>query len=403
MDKMTLTHQALQVRTPGYIFDLDLFQTRVKLVRKAFGHKVKLCFSIKANPFLLKYLPAEFDKIEVCSPGELSICERIGADPKKIIFSGVNKTKQDVERAIDDGVDVLTAESYLHLQLIHNAAKDRGIVVPVLVRLTAGSQFGMDRQDVMDIIAHREAYPHIRIVGLHYFSGTQKRKASAIIKELDKLLLFFDEVQEACGFRLRRLEYGTGLAVDYFTADAEESEAARLDAISEKIREVGEKTELTVEMGRFFAAPCGCYITKVVDTKTCEAIHYAIVDGGLNQLKYDGQIQGMQIPSIFHIHGQGEASGGCPQPWTLCGSLCTTADVLARNVQLEKLEIGDILVFQRTGAYSVSEGMALFLSRELPEVNVFSAETGLVQLRPLMDASRFNTPSDMELFGRILL
>jgi len=395
-----LLQQALQVATPGYIFDLDVFRDRVRLVQQAFGPKVGLCFSIKANPFLLKFLPEEFDKIEVCSPGELSVCERIGADLSKIIFSGVNKTKQDVQRAIDDGVNVLTVESDLHLNLIHEAAKARNTVVPVLLRLTAGSQFGMDRQDVLRIIANRAEYPHINIVGIHFFSGTQKRKAAAIIKELDKLMAFFDEVEQTYGFTLQRLEYGTGLAVDYFAANADEVERERLDAVAEKIREVGEKTELTVEMGRFFAAPCGYYVTKVMDTKTCEGIHYAILDGGLNQLKYDGQIQGMQIPVITQIPERPAAE---TQPWTLCGSLCTTADVLARNVAMRDLQIGDTLIFHRTGAYSVSEGMALFLSRELPEVNVYSAETGLQQLRPLMDASRFNTPCDMDLFGRVLL
>ena len=401
MEQTILATLAQQVATPGYIFDTDLFRDRVGLVRKAFGEKVGLCFSIKANPFLLKFLPEEFDKIEVCSPGELSVCERIGADLRKIIFSGVNKTKKDVERAIDDGVDVLTVESALHLRLIHEAAAERGKTVSVLLRLTAGSQFGMDKAEVLQIIANRKVYPHTEIVGIHFFSGTQKRKAAAIIKELDKLLAFFEEVEQL-GFHLQRLEYGTGLAVDYFAADADEAEAARLEAISEKIREVGEKTELTVEMGRFFAAPCGYYVTRVMDTKTCEGIRYAIVDGGLNQLKYDGQIQGMQIPAITHFPAAA-ADGAEALPWTLCGSLCTTADVLARNVMLQDLKIGDILVFHRTGAYSVSEGMALFLSRELPEVNVYSAETGLQQLRPLMDASRFNTPCDTELFGRVLL
>lgn len=391
MDKKTLTQQALQIATPGYIFDLDLFRARVKLVREVFGEKVGLCFSIKANPFLLKYLPEEFDKIEVCSPGELSICERIGADLGKIIFSGVNKTKKDVERAIDDGVNVLTVESRLHLQLIHDAAQMRGKTVPVLLRLTAGSQFGMDRADVLDIITNRENYPHVEIVGIHFFSGTQKRKAAAIIKELDKLLAFFEEVQQQYDFRLQRLEYGTGLAVDYFTADAEESEAARLDAISEKIREVGEKTELTVEMGRFFAAPCGYYVNKVIDTKTCEGVHYAILDGGLNQLKYDGQIQGMQIPVISHISCAGAAKDAA-EKWTLCGSLCTTADVLTKNVELTGLSIGDILVFHRTGAYSVMEGMAVFLSREMPEVYIYSQASGLTKIRRMLYTDIFNTP-----------
>lgn len=389
MERSVLETLAGQVSTPGYVFDTDLFARRVRLVKEAFGEKTGLCFSIKANPFLLPYLPAEFEKIEVCSPGELTICEKIGVDMKKIIFSGVNKTWEDVVRAMEDGVGVFTAESYLHLQFIQECAAQRGLVVPVLVRLTAGSQFGMDKADVLRVIDQRSSYPNIEIVGIHFFSGTQKKKASVIEKELDKLMAFWEEVEKEHGFSLQRLEYGTGLAVDYFTADAEQQEISRLEAVSGKIRDVAEKVDLTIEMGRFFAAPCGCYFTKVMDIKTNEGVNYAILDGGLNQLKYDGQIQGMQIPVIHHIR-RVPAGDMQEQPWTLCGSLCTTADVLARNVAFSGLMPGDILAFDRTGAYSVMEGMALFLSRELPEVNVFSVENGLIRLRDIMDASRFN-------------
>lgn len=390
MDQRSLTFLAEQVATPGYVFDTDLFARRVRLVKEAFGEKTHLCFSIKANPFLLPYLPEEFEKIEVCSPGELTICEKTGMDMKKIIFSGVNKTKADVVRAMEDGVGVFTAESHLHLRFIQDCATERNLVVPVLIRLTAGSQFGMDKADVLHIIDTRNEYPNIEIVGIHFFSGTQKKKASVIEKELDRLMAFWEEVEREHGFPLRRLEYGTGLAVDYFTSDAEELELSRLEAVSGKIREVAEKVDLTIEMGRFFAAPCGFYFTKVMDAKTNEGVNYAILDGGLNQLKYDGQIQGMQIPVIEHL-SRTPVGDAAREPWTLCGSLCTTADVLARNVPFSGLRIGDVLVFQRTGAYSVMEGMALFLSRELPEVNVFSADGGLIRLREIMDASRFNS------------
>ena len=136
-----LKELAAQVATPSYIFDIDEFHQRVALVKEAFGEKTGICFSIKANPFLLGYLPETFDKIEVCSPGELTICEKTGIDMSKIIFSGVNKTQADVDRAMDDGVGVFTVESYLHLQQINAAACKRGRCVPVLLRLTAGSQF----------------------------------------------------------------------------------------------------------------------------------------------------------------------------------------------------------------------------------------------------------------------
>ena len=392
MDHTLAVQLANQVTTPAYVFHTGEFHQRVEKVHHAFGKHTKLCFSIKANPFLLKYLPETFDKIEVCSPGELTICEKVGIDMGKIIFSGVNKTKAEVERAMDDGVGVFTAESLLHLQYIHESASVRGITVPVLLRLTAGSQFGMDKTDILNIVANRAEYPHTDFVGIHFFSGTQKKKATVIEKELNKVMQFIEEVRQQYGFRFQRLEYGTGLAVDYFCADPEQPEMERLEAVGQIIRSVAEQIDLTVEMGRFFAAPCGYYFTKVVDTKENEGIHYAIVDGGLNQLKYDGQIQGMQIPNITHISRSVSNTGHEAQPWTLCGSLCTTADVLARNVSLTGLAYNDILVFERTGAYSAMEGMAIFLSRELPEINIYTGEGNLTTVRPLMDASQFNTP-----------
>lgn len=390
MEGTLLKELAGSVGTPAYLFDTDAFRERTRLVKAAFGEKTGICFSIKANPFLLKALPEEFDRIEVCSPGELTICEKVGADMKKVIFSGVNKTRADVERAMEDGVGVFTAESYLHLRLIQDAAAARGITVPVLVRLTAGSQFGMDESDVLHVIDHRFEYPNIEIVGLHYFSGTQKRKVAAIEKELDRVMAFVEKVAQEHSFCLEQLEYGTGLAVDYFAPDADEQEATRLEDVSVKIREVAEKISLTVEMGRFFAAPCGHYFTRVMDTKTNMDVHYAIVDGGLNQLKYDGQIQGMQIPEILHLSAENTQDD--TRKWTLCGSLCTTADILARNVEFTNLQIGDVLVFERTGAYSVMEGMAVFLSREMPAVYAYSEASGLVKLRDMLDADPFNTP-----------
>ncbi|MCQ4022540.1 MULTISPECIES: diaminopimelate decarboxylase [unclassified Ruminococcus] len=388
----TLLRQLLaDVKTPSYIFNQDEFLNRANLVRKAFGEKTGLCFSIKANPFLLGCLPDTFNKIEVCSPGELTICIKTGIDSSKIIFSGVNKTAADVERAMEYGAGTFTAESFLHVSLINNSAINRGITVPVLVRVTGGSQFGMDENDVISLINNRHKYKGVEFVGLHYFTGTQKRKPAAIEKELDYISHFAERLKAETGFETKRIEYGTGLAVDYFKDNADELEQERLEAISAKVRQISNRYELTVEMGRFFAASCGYYLTRVMDVKTNCGVNYAICDGGLNQLKYDGQIQGMQIPKIIHIKNN-EAAESKLQKWTLCGSLCTTADILARDAQFDSLEIGDTLVFCRTGAYSAMEGMAVFLSREMPVISLYSKAQGLKILRNLIYTDIFNTP-----------
>lgn len=387
MNKMDFVSTSKIIGTPSYIFDEQLFEKRAEKVKNAFGKNVGMCFSIKANPFLLCALPKVFDAIEVCSPGELTICEKMGVDMKKVIYSGVNKGADDVNRALCDGVGEITAESILHLKLINAAAKCLNTRPRVLLRLSAGSQFGVDEDTFFDVISNRGDYENLDIIGVHYFSGTQKKKSATLIKELNYLSDFVDRLSVEHAFVTERLEYGTGLAVDYFAENADEAEESRLHEISDAIKKLGEKAALTVEMGRFFAAPCGFYLTTVVDIKTNFGINYAILDGGLNQLKYDGQIQGMQIPKILHI---GEKTGDIRE-WTLCGSLCTTADVLARKVPLDNLKIGDLLVFCRTGAYSVSEGMALFLSRELPAVSILCKNGDLKILRSKMSADTFNT------------
>ena len=383
-----------KVGTPSYIFDLDAFEQRAALVKKYFGDTIGLCFSIKANPFLLGRMPEQFDKIEVCSPGELTVCERTGVDMSTIIFSGVNKGYADVERAADDNVGTFTAESPLHLELINDAAIRRGKVFNLLLRVTdikGGSQFGMSEECTLDIIRRREEYKGVKIVGLHYFTGTAKRKAKPIERECDYLMDLTARIKNDLGFTVERIEYGTGLAVDYFSDNADAEEEERLASISPKLQELAQVAELTVEMGRFFAAPCGYYLTKVVDTKTNFDINYAIVDGGMNQVKYNGQLQGMQIPEILHLTDRDKAED--KKQWTLCGSICTTADILARNAEFDDLQIGDILVFCRTGAYSCMEGISTFLSREMPVIAEYSEKEGLRILREMLYSDEFNTPN----------
>ena len=399
MDSIAFQECVSTLGTPSYLFDLDRFDERVRLVRSCFGDQTSLCFSIKANPFLVGFLPDEIDRLEVCSPGELTICEKAGIPMEKLIFSGVHKSIRDIERAAEDGVGAFTAESRLHMELLSAVGAARGQKLPTLIRVTdvkGGSQFGVDVAELFRILAERRSYPGVQIVGLHYFTGTQKRKGKKIIEELDALSALIQRLRDELHFETGRIEYGTGLAVDYFTPDADETEERRLAEISERIRTFAGETDLTVEMGRFFAAPCGYYFTKIVDMKTNCGIHYVITDGGMNHLKYDGQLQGMQIPEIIHLkRNEAPRSDQDMEKWTICGSLCTTGDILARDVELQHPEIGDVLVFGRTGAYSVTEGIALFLSREIPAAAVCSEKTGVKLVRREIPADPFNTANSL--------
>ena len=171
--------------------------------KRIVGEGIELCFAIKANPFLIPAAIEVAGKLEVCSPGELDICEALGVDPAAIVFSGVNKTPDSVHDAVEYGVGVLTAESLKHAALIEAEGAARGEVLDVLARLNAGSQFGMSRDDLLSIVDRRADYPHLNIVGIHYFVGTQRLNLKHQRKELEKLAELIDEARRRAWLRRR--------------------------------------------------------------------------------------------------------------------------------------------------------------------------------------------------------
>ncbi len=389
MDNEKLLALAARYGTPLYVFDADEFAARLRMVKTALGEKIRLCYSMKANPFLLACLPEELGALEVCSPGELTVCENAGVDLSHIIFSGVNKTLECVARAVEDNVEVFTVESYLHLDNIEAAAAAAGKQADVLMRLTSDNQFGMDEEELVKAVSERERWPHVNMVGLHYFSGTLKKRPTLVGRELARMEALAERLERECGLKIERLEYGPGLWIDYFGSDPDAAEQALLDEIAPLLRDVAERYELTVEMGRFYSASCGYYLTRVMDKKTNCGFHYAIVDGGLHQMNYDGQMKGTAVPPIANLSApQGEA-----ETWCLCGSLCTPNDVLVRAVEMAEPALGDVLVFGRTGAYSINEGFAFLLSRDLPAVVIYSEAEGAKMARGHIRLDPFNTPN----------
>ena len=389
MDKHTLRALAQQFGTPSFVFDTQALAARMRAVKEIVGSSVHLCYSIKANPFLIPAMQALVELLEVCSPGELEICEALGVDCSAILFSGVNKTAADIAHAMDAGVIRFTAESPLHIRLLHQEAEKRGRVYPVLLRLTAGTQFGMDESDLLAAIRNRADYPFLRFEGIHYFSGTQRAKLDKDQRrELALLGAFMDRLHSEYGFVCEKLEYGPGLYFPYFDHEDHSDTLAPIRALAPDLQALSERCELTIEMGRFFASECGHYLTTVVDTKTNCGANFAILDGGMHHVNYLGGMMGMRVPLITHIEGP-QHTDDTEADWSLCGSLCTTADVLVRKLPLSGLAQGDVLAFHNIGAYSVTEGPALFLSRNMPRI-VIADECGARLVRDTIHSSAIN-------------
>lgn len=230
---------AARFGTPCFVFDEVQLEARMRAVREIVPKAVGLCYSIKANPFLISAMRGLVGTLEVCSPGELEICRQMGVPADMVLFSGVNKTKADVERAMDLGVTHFTCESPLHIRLIDEAARARGRVYPVLLRLTAGSQFGMDERDFFAALDRRADTPNIRIEGVHYFSGTQRKKLDSQRKELAMLAELTQKLKTAYSFETVRVEYGPGLYFPYFNHEDHSDTLAPLRELAPDLGSAG--------------------------------------------------------------------------------------------------------------------------------------------------------------------
>ena len=367
--------------TPLYAYDLDEMKNTVDVFRECFRETASLCFAMKANPFLTRQMSEYMDRIEVCSMGEYRICRALGIKNDKLLISGVLKEKEDILEILKDcgGECTYTVESQNQFYSLANWSEENCEILHVYLRLSSGNQFGMDEEMIYQLIKENENYPFLKIQGIHYFSGTQKRSSDRLRKEISYLDTICGKIQD-----IKELEYGPGIPTAYFQNQKDETEEYLL-ALSQAIGSMKWRGKVTLEMGRAMTASCGYYLTEIKDIKKNNGKNYCIVDGGIHQLQYDGQIRGMYRPQTEIIGTQGEY-----QSWTVCGSLCTVNDILIQDMKAGNLKTGDILIFKRVGAYAAMEGMALFLSHELPAIASFSRQKGWKLIRKKQSTYQWN-------------
>lgn len=378
-------------KTAFYVFDIEKLKARIAHLQAALPPEVVLCYAVKANTFITKELIDTIHRFEVCSPGEAEICRAVGVPSENMVISGVYKTPEVMEAMVaDPGFHpIYTVESLEQYELFRRLAKQYGRTLPLLLRLTNGSQFGINKGDIEAIVARRGETPEVDILGIQFFSGTQKTSLKKLKREVGKLDDLLTLLEEKYGFIARELEYGPGFPVSYFQSD-ELDEAELLSGFSELLHDMTHHPKITLELGRSIAASCGTYYTHIVDLKRNQEQNYALVDGGMHHLVYFGQHMAMKQP-FFHVCGKEELPA--TDQWNVCGSLCSMNDVMTKQSPLPDLALGDVLAFENAGAYCMTEGISLFLSRDIPAVYLLLENGTAVQVRKAFDTATLNQPN----------
>ena len=374
-------------KTPFYVFDLTKVEERIKYLREHLPTDVELCYAVKANTFISKKASELVDRLEICSPGEYRICHQLNLPSKQFVISGVNKERDFIEDLIskDLSIGYYTVESKLQFELLINAARQNNRQIDILLRLSSGNQFGLDESDLEEIVQNYKNDPFVSIKGIQFFSGTQKNSLKKLQRELEYVDSFMEQLESKLQYSFQELEFGPGFPVMYFKEDSFDEDAFLL-GFSDLLKSLRFKGKISLELGRSIAASCGTYFTSVVDIKQTRNEGYAIVDGGMHQLVYYGQFMAMKHPKLYLLP---ERSGE-EMDWNICGSLCTSNDILVKKLPLPSLKIGDTLAFCNTGAYCMIEGISLFLSRDLPKVLLYDG-TDYITARSRFDTYVLNT------------
>ena len=365
--------------SPYYLFDANRFKQNINFLKGKLSSRIKVCFSVKSNPFLAVFGAKYADYVEVCSEGEYQLCtSKIKSE--SIIAGGVYKSPEWLKTLARSNVARISLESISQLGQLEKEAEAAGTVKKVLLRLSSNNQFGMAAEEIVEVSTHSNRYPHLQFCGIHYYSGTQKNNPEKLREDLSRV----QEVLRQSGFADPCIEYGPGIGVFLYGDSKNQSYQVIYEVMIREVNQLAEQYPITLELGRVLTADVGKYVTTVVDRKRINDRTFYIVDGGIHHLSYYAQQNGFPLPAIQSFRKNEQ------ETVTVCGSLCTASDVLAKDITLPRAEIGDRIAFLNVGAYSVTEARALFLSHRLPEVWIVEDDKEY-KVRDNRETYQFNT------------
>lgn len=375
MEGMTKTEQ--EWGAPFYFFHENLFVRNLNLLRKCLGSEVGIAYAMKANPWLAPAAAETADYIEVSTDGELRLCRAYGIPGGKIILDGVLRTEDMIRDALDMGVRRFGVDSAEQARQIVElcdelcgAGRSGEIFTELLLRLGSSGRFGMDKEEAMRCFHICAKSRSARIVGIHYYPGTQRSEAGKLKRDLEYFRQSLNGLCELPGADISEIQFGCGIGFPYFIGESKEDYVAAVEEAARFVYELRRKYKVIYEVGRCVAASAGVYVTKVFQIKEREEKKTLFCLGGTNHLRYPGGMLGIRTPYIGDIC---RTPLGSASNCIICGALCSEADVLARSAVVDEgVQRGDLLIFYGVGAYSATEAPNLFLTMEMPSILVYN-------------------------------
>lgn len=396
--KQQLLFALAQEYASFYLYEETTLSQRAGRLRRDLPG-AELLYSVKCNPApaVLRTLFARGFEADAASLEEVKLAARLGLAPHEIYYSAPGKSQADLAAAL--ALSTVVADSLGEVDRIQAIAKRMDKRVSIGLRLNpdysfgggegAPSKFGVDELQALEALAQEGRWPNVRVVGLHVHLRSQELHAPVLCEYYEALLALALRFQTLLGRSLDFLNLGSGLGIPYAPEDAELDTAAlgeTLQALKTRLPQ----TRLLLETGRYVVGPSGVYVTRVMDKKVSRGETFVILNATLN---------GFLRPCLARM-AEGysphpapcEPLFTCTEPFrllalsaaaetetvTLVGSLCTAADVIARDVTLPRLEVGDAVALTHAGSYGATLSPTLF-SSQVPPAQLFLTQEGQVE------------------------
>ena len=388
-ESVAVTQLAETYGTPLYVDSRATLERHWHAFNDAFSDRPHLvCFAVKANSNLavLNVLARLGSGFDIVSVGELERVIAAGGDPARVVFSGVGKRADEMDRALEAGIRCFNVESAGELERLNGVAAAHGVAAPVSFRVNpdvdAGThpyistglrenKFGIHMDEAFSLYVRAAEMENVRITGVDCHIGSQLTRLDPFLDALDRVLALVDRL-ERVGIAIDHLDLGGGLGVRY-TEESPPQPAEYARAIHDRLRDM--PFELLLEPGRAIAANAGILVTRVEYVKDTPDKHFTVVDAAMNDLLRPSLYQSVQ--QIIPVTPVPDRS---PVISDIVGPVCETGDFLGKDRSIAAVP-GDLLAVRSSGAYGFTMSSNYNTRPRAAEVMVDGEEAHLVRHR----------------------
>ncbi|MCK4706120.1 MAG: diaminopimelate decarboxylase [Gammaproteobacteria bacterium] len=379
--------------SPCYVYSRATLERHWKAFDDALqGHPHLVCYAVKANSNLavLNVLARLGSGFDIVSVGELERVLRAGGAADKIVFSGVGKRKDEIERAMDVGIRCFNVESEAELEIIASIAAQKNIKAPVSLRVNPDvdakthpyistglkeNKFGITIEQALDVYKKAQEMDAINVIGIDCHIGSQLTEVAPFVDALDRVLALVDLLAEE-GIVLQHLDLGGGLGICY--RDEQPPQPAELSkALVEHLQ--GRDVEIIIEPGRAIAGNAGILLTEVLYLKHSDEHNFAIVDAAMNDLIRPA-LYGAWQDIVPLVPRENESA----QIYDVVGPICETGDFLGKDRELA-LQQGDYLAVRSSGAYGFGMSSNYNSRPRVAEIMVDGNHAQVIRKREIME------------------